>query len=134
MQTMVGQQPKTTFDKSAVTFKPVVTVPDKTTASIAAISTYESASRIITKNFQGKEFASGSRKIVVQKVDLWAKDGKMIIEFEMTDGVNTLRDAIVLPVGMTMTDVEIEAMKQARFDNWLAIINTPVADEPVVKE
>jgi hypothetical protein len=58
----------------------------------------------------------------------------MIIEFEMTDGVNTLRDAIVLPVGMTMTDVEIEAMKQARFDNWLAIINTPVADEPVVEE
>jgi hypothetical protein len=58
----------------------------------------------------------------------------MIIEFEMTDGVNTLRDAIVLPVGMTMTDTEIKAMKQARFDNWLAIINTPVADEPVVEE
>lgn len=53
----------------------------------------------------------------------------MIIEFEMTDGVNTLRDAIVLPVGMTMTDTEIKAMKQARFDNWLAIINTPPVEE-----
>lgn len=88
MQTMVGEQPKTTFDKNAISFKPVTKVPDKTTASVAAISTYESASRIITKNFQGKEFASGSRKIVVQKVDLWAKDGKMIIELDMTGSIN----------------------------------------------
>ncbi len=88
MQTMVGEQPKTTFDKNAISFKPVTKVPDKTTATVAAISTYESASRIITKNFQGKEFTSGSRKIVVQKVDLWAKDGKMIIELDMTGSIN----------------------------------------------
>jgi hypothetical protein len=53
----------------------------------------------------------------------------MIIEFEMTDGVNVLRDAIVLPEGVTMTDAEIEAMKQARFDAWLAIINTLSVEE-----
>lgn len=88
MQTMVGEQPKSTFDKNAISFKPVTKVPDKTTATVAAISTYESASRIITKNCQGKEFASGSRKIVVQKVDLWAKDGKMIIELDMTGSIN----------------------------------------------
>jgi len=88
MQTMVGEQPKTTFDKNAISFKPVTKVPDKTTATVAAISTYDSASRIITKNFQGKEFVSGSRKIVVQKVDLWAKDGKMIIELDMTGSIN----------------------------------------------
>ena len=88
MQTMVGEQPKATFDKEAISFKPVTKVPDKTTATVAAISTYESASRIITKNFQGKEFASGTRKIVVQKVVLWAKDGKMIIELDMTGSIN----------------------------------------------
>jgi hypothetical protein len=88
MQTMVGEQPKTTFDKNAISFKPVIKVPNKTMATVAAISTYESASRIITKNFQGKEFASGSRKIVVQKVALWAKDGKMIIELDMTGSIN----------------------------------------------
>lgn len=88
MLTMVGQEPKNVFDKESVTFKPVATVPDKTTATVAAISTYESASRIITKNFQGKEFASGSRKIMVQKVDLWSKDGKMIIALDMTGSIN----------------------------------------------
>jgi hypothetical protein len=88
MQTMVGEQPKNNFNKDAISFKPVSKVPDKTTASVAAVSTYESASRIITKNFQGKEFASGSRKIVVQKVDLWSKDGKMIIALDMTGSLN----------------------------------------------
>jgi hypothetical protein len=88
MQTMVGEQPKKKFDREKVTFKPVTKMPDKTSASIAAVSTYESASRIITKNFQGKEFASGNRKIVVQKVDLWAKDGKMIIALDMTGSIN----------------------------------------------
>jgi hypothetical protein len=88
MLTMVGQEPKNVFDKESVTFKPVATVPDKTTATVAAISTYESASRIITKNFHGKEFASGSRKITVQKVDLWSKDGKMIIALDMTGSIN----------------------------------------------
>ncbi len=61
----------------------------------------------------------------------------MTIEFEMTDGVNTLRDAIVLPEGVTMKSAAIEAMKQARFDAWLVIINTPPVEElaePVVEE
>ncbi|WP_298118858.1 DUF4403 family protein [Flavobacterium sp.] len=88
MQTMVGQEPKNTFNRDVVAFKAVSKVPDKTTASVAAISTYESASRIITKNFQGKEFTSGKRKIVVQKVDLWSKEGKMIIALDMTGSIN----------------------------------------------
>jgi hypothetical protein len=88
MQTMVGQQPKNSFDKTAVTFKSVTKMPEKTTATIAAVSTYESASNILSKNFQGKEFASGSRKITIQKVALWAKDGKMIIALDMTGSLN----------------------------------------------
>jgi hypothetical protein len=88
MQTMVGQQPKSDFDRNAIAFKPVTKVPDKVTANVAAISTYESASKIITSNFQGKEFASGNRKIVVQKVGLWQRDGKIIIELDMTGSIN----------------------------------------------
>ena len=50
----------------------------------------------------------------------------MNIIFEKTDGVYTLRDAIVLPEGVIMNEEETEAMKQERFDNWVKIITTPV--------
>ena len=49
---------------------------------------YESASKIVTKNFQGQEFGTGSRKISVQKVDLWQKDGKMIIALDVLGSIN----------------------------------------------
>ncbi|MCW1147166.1 DUF4403 family protein [Flavobacterium lacisediminis] len=88
MQTMVGQEPKNSFDATKIILKPVTTIPENTTASIVAVSTYESASKIVTKNFQGQEFASGSRKIVVQKVDLWQKDGKMIIALDVLGSIN----------------------------------------------
>lgn len=117
MQTMVGQQPSTSFNKDAVSFKPVTKVPEKTTASIAAISTYESASRIITKNFQGKEFTSGSRKIVVQKVDLWAKDGRMIIALDMTGSLNGTIYLSGIPNYNTIT-------KEIYFEQMDYVLNT----------
>ena len=117
MTTMVGQQPKANFDRTAISFKPVTFVPDKTTASIAAISTYESASRIITKNFQGKEFASGTRKIVVQKVDLWAKDGKMIIALDMTGSLNGTIYLTGIPNYNSVT-------KEIYFDQMDYVLNT----------
>ena len=88
MQTMVGQEPKNSFDAKKIVLKPVSLIPENTTASVVAVSTYESASKIVTKNFQGQEFASGSRKIVVKKVDLWRKDGKMIIALSVAGSIN----------------------------------------------
>ena len=88
MQTMVGQKPKNSFDATKIVLKPVASIPENTTASVVAVSTYESASKIVTKNFQGQEFASGSRKIVVKKVDLWRKDGKMIIALSVAGSIN----------------------------------------------
>ena len=117
MQTMVGQKPKTTFDREAITFKPVTKMPDKTSASIAAISTFESASRIITKNFQGKEFASGSRKITIQKVDLWAKDGKMIIALDMMGTINGTIYLSGIPNYNSIT-------KEIYFDQMDYVLNT----------
>lgn len=88
MQTMIGQQPKATFKKENVILKPVAKMPDKMNVMVAAVSTYESAARVLTKNFQGQEFGSGKRKVTVQKVDLWNKDGKMIIALDMTGSIN----------------------------------------------
>lgn len=88
MQTMVGQEPKNGFDATKIILKPVEKIPDNTTVSVVAVSTFESASKIVTKNFQGQEFASGSRKIIVQKVDLWQKDSKMIIALDVIGSIN----------------------------------------------
>lgn len=88
MQTIVGQKPAMTFKKENIVLKPVSKMPNKIEATVAAVSTYESASRILTKNFQGQTFGNGSKKITVQKVDLWHKDGKMIIALDMLGSVN----------------------------------------------
>lgn len=88
METMVGQKPKNTFKKESVALKSVKTMPDKVDISVAAVSTFANASAMITKNFQGQEFSSGKRKVVVQKVDLWSKDNKMIVALELTGSLN----------------------------------------------
>ncbi|PZR21786.1 MAG: hypothetical protein DI539_07085 [Flavobacterium psychrophilum] len=88
MLTMVGEKPKNTFKKEDVVLKAVKKMPDNISAVVAAVSTYESASKVITKNFQGQEFGSGKRKVTVQKVDLWNKDGKMVIALDMTGSIN----------------------------------------------
>ena len=61
----------------------------------------------------------------------------MIIDFEITQNGYTLRDSLVLPDNHGLTDAEIEAIKQQRFDNWYDIITTPVENpnpEAPVKE
>ena len=50
------------------------------------------------------------------------------IDFE----INGFRDALHLADDHGMTDAEIEAMKQARYDKWKDFIDNPppVVDEP----
>ena len=117
MQTMVGQQPKNGFDASKIVLKPVSDIPEKTTASVVAVSTYESASKIVTKNFQGQEFASGSRKIVVQKVDLWHKDGKIVIALDVLGSINGTIYLSGIPNYNTVT-------KEIYFDQMEYVLNT----------
>ena len=88
MQTMIGQEPKNTFDKNKLVLKPVKTIPNEFEVAVAAVSTYESASKVITKNFQGQEFGSGGKKVSVQKVNLWQNEGKLIIALDMLGSVN----------------------------------------------
>lgn len=54
------------------------------------------------------------------------------IPFEITDGIYTLADALWLADDNILTEVEIEAMKQQRFDNFVTLITTPPIDEQVV--
>lgn len=117
MQTMVGQKPKTGFDKSKLTSKAVTTIPSDFNASVAAVSSYESASRIMTKNFLGQEFGSGKRKITVQKVDIWHKEGKMIIALDMLGSVN----GTIYLSGVPKYNAET---KEIYFDDLDYVLNT----------
>lgn len=57
------------------------------------------------------------------------------IPFEKTDGTYTLRDAIILKDDHTLTEADIEAIKQQRFDNWIAVITAPadpVEEAPII--
>lgn len=56
------------------------------------------------------------------------------IDFEFDSPYGVFRDALHLPDDHGMTDDQIQAMKQQRFDNWLAIINSPPVEEPPVTE
>jgi len=47
------------------------------------------------------------------------------IDFSFSSQHGTFSDALHLPDDHAFTDTEIEAMKQARFDNWIAVITAP---------
>jgi Domain of unknown function (DUF4403) len=88
METSIGKQPIVSFNKDKVLLKPSANLPDKVLANITAVSTYEDASRVMTENFKGKEFGSDGRKITVQNVAIWHKEGKMIIALDMIGSIN----------------------------------------------
>jgi hypothetical protein len=59
----------------------------------------------------------------------------MKIDFQFTHPVHgKFADAIHLPDDHTFSDGEIEAMKQQRFDNWVAIVGAPPVEENTTVE
>jgi hypothetical protein len=58
----------------------------------------------------------------------------MKIDFSFSSQYGTFSDALHLEDNHAFTDVEIEAMKQARFDNWVAVITAPSVEETPTEE
>lgn len=87
-ETIIGNEPKPSFDASKLIIKPVSKMPEKITANIVAVSKYKEAATMINKNFAGKEFGDGSKKVKVIMVDLWHKSGKMIIALTLEGTIN----------------------------------------------
>jgi hypothetical protein len=88
IETLVGQKPATKFNRNTIILQPVSKMPDKISANIVAVSTYKDASKVMTKNFLGQEFGSGSKKVTVQNVALWHKEGKMVIALDLLGSIN----------------------------------------------
>lgn len=88
METIIGQVPENKFNANQIILKAVNKIPNQITANITAVSSYADASRIMKKNFTGEEFASGSRKVKVEDVNIWHKSGKMVIALDLTGSLN----------------------------------------------
>ena len=88
METFVGKKPEAKIQKEKITLKTVAKIQDKVVANIAAISTYADASKIINNNFKGQVFGDEKRKITVQNVNLWHKNGKIIIALDLLGALN----------------------------------------------
>jgi hypothetical protein len=58
----------------------------------------------------------------------------MKIDFSFPSEYGTFSDALHLPDDHLFTDAEIEAMKQQRFDNWIAVITAPPVEETPSEE
>ena len=129
LETFVGKQPESKFNASKITLKPVTKIPNEITANISAISSYLEASKIMTRNFKGLEFGSGSKKIQVQNVAIWHKKGKMIIALDVLGSINGTLYLSGLPKYNDQTkEVYFEDLDYAldtknkliRTANWLA--------------
>jgi hypothetical protein len=53
----------------------------------------------------------------------------MKIDFTFSSPYGTFSDALVLPDDHGLSNEQIEAMKQQRFDNWIAVITAPPTEE-----
>ena len=56
------------------------------------------------------------------------------IDFSFSSQYGTFSDALHLPDDHGLSDKQIEAMKQARFDNWVAVITAPSVEETPTEE
>jgi hypothetical protein len=54
------------------------------------------------------------------------------IEFEFDSEYGTFRDCIVLPDNHNMSEAQIDAIKQQRFDAWLESVQ-PVEEEEAIE-
>lgn len=117
METIVGKTPDKKFDKDKIVLKPVAKMPNHIVANVIAVSTYEDASSIMTKNFKGQEYGEGNKKVKIIKVNLWHKNGKMIIALDM---VGTINGTIYLS-GFPQYN---EETKEIYFDQLDYVLNT----------
>jgi hypothetical protein len=56
------------------------------------------------------------------------------IVFEFSTKYGVFRDALYLPAGHGLSEAQIEALKQERLNNWLALVENPPPPAPETVE
>jgi len=129
METLIGKKPDTKFNANTIVLKTATKIPNQITANITAVSNYDEASKIITKNFSGQEFGSGKKKIIVHNVNIWHKNSKMVIALDVLGSINGTIYLIGIPkYNETTKEIYFDQMDYAletknkllQTANWLA--------------
>lgn len=96
-ETVVGQKPEKNNTKN-IPLTSVDKIQDQFKATVAAYATYSYAANEVQKNFAGQKFESGKRYVSITKIEMWGKDGKMIVAAGMTGSVNGTFYLVGVPV------------------------------------
>jgi len=88
METKVGSPNASVFEPSKLVLKAVKSMPNKISANMVVVSTYAEASKIITQNFKGQKIGEGSKKMIVEEVQLWHQNGKLIVDLKVSGSIN----------------------------------------------
>lgn len=129
LETSINAQPTVKFDKTKLLLQGAEKLPADFGVTIAGIVTYANASALMQANFNGKKFESGKRSVTVEKIDIWGKDGKMIIQLGMTGSVNgnfylsgiPMYDAAKKEMYLDQLDFVLDSKnKLLQFGDWLA--------------
>ena len=119
VKTSIGIKPKPSFDAEILTVKAVNKIPNDFNINLAAVSTYESAGKVITQNFKGIELGEGSKKISIEKVALWESENKIIIALDVKGSIN----GVLYLSGKPSFDKEKEEIKFEELDYELSTRN-----------
>jgi len=87
LETIVGEQPIPKFNRDQIILKPVTNIPNQVSTRIIAISSYEDASRWMTRNLENVEFGSGNKKVTIHKVEIWQNNKKLVLGLELAGSV-----------------------------------------------
>lgn len=129
LETAIGRQPAMVFDRNSIALKAVDKMPDQFNANVAAFAPYSYASAVVTKNFAGQKFESGKKAVTVNKVDLWGKEGRMIVALNLSGSVNgdfylsgiPAYDANTKEVYLDQVDFVLDSKsKLLKMGDWLA--------------
>ncbi|ADY52731.1 hypothetical protein Pedsa_2179 [Pseudopedobacter saltans DSM 12145] len=127
-ETVVGQKPEKVSVKN-IPLKSVDKIQDQFKANVAAYVTYRYAAGEIQKNLSGQKFESGKKYVSITKIDLWGKEGKMIVAADMIGSVNgtfylvgvPVYDAVKKEVILDQVDFILDSKsKLLRTADWLA--------------
>ena len=88
IETSINAQPSLKFDKTQLNLVPNTLPSTDFSLSVANIITYPNAAALVQQNFAGQTFSSGKRAVTINHIDLWGKEGKLIVALNMTGTVN----------------------------------------------